>query len=150
MEYLDSLYGQELNEIYGLVYLGDVSAKKQFNKNDILKILLVFNKDRLLIECDEIGIGLKLLFNPPMLQNIKMDEFGRLEVINLSNAFDFLDFTGKILMGKRNIIYEHTHVGVSFGFYNFSDLFFINLGDELYIYNEFPQILLDEGYVLEY
>ncbi|MFI7962133.1 hypothetical protein ACFMJB_24560, partial [Acinetobacter baumannii] len=97
----------------------------------------------------EVGIGLKINIDNPVLEEVDMGEYGFLKVINISNKKEFNEIVGIRLGNIKNIIFEENNVGFELEFFNKRSKVFINLGDELYLFDSIPKALCDEGYIVE-
>ncbi|ENR2984631.1 hypothetical protein ACOUV0_09110 [Acinetobacter baumannii] len=149
MKNLDFLKGRLLKDVLGLVYVENNINAEDLEENNILKVLLNFEGRKILIECDEVGIGLKINVDNPVLEEVDMGEYGFLKVINISNKKEFNEIVGIRLGNIKNIIFEENNVGFELEFFNKRSKVFINLGDELYLFDSLPKALCDEGYIVE-
>lgn len=140
MKNLDFLKGKLLKDVVGLVYVEYNINVEDLDENNIQKVL---------IECDEVGVGLKINIDNPMLEEVDMGEYGFLKVINISNKKEFNETIGIRLCNIKNIIFEENNVGFELEFFNKRSKVFINLGDELYLFDGIPKALCDEGYIVE-
>lgn len=149
MKNLDFLKGKLLKDVFGLVYVEYNIYVEDLDENNIQKVLLNFEGRKILIECDEVGVGLKINIDNPMLEEVDMGEYGFLKVINISNKKEFNETIGIRLCNIKNIIFEENNVGFELEFFNKRSKVFINLGDELYLFDGIPKALYDEGYIVE-
>ncbi|HIE0667738.1 TPA: hypothetical protein ACXJNJ_000225 [Acinetobacter nosocomialis] len=149
MKNLDFLKGRLLKDVFGLVYVEYNINVEDLDENNIQKVLLNFEGRKILIECDEVGVGLKINIDNPMLEEVDMGEYGFLKVINISNKKEFNETIGIRLCNIKNIIFEENNVGFELEFFNKRSKVFINLGDELYLFDGIPKALCDEGYIVE-
>ncbi|HAV3432652.1 hypothetical protein, partial [Acinetobacter baumannii] len=104
MKNLDFLKGRLLKDVLGLVYVENNINAEDLEENNILKVLLNFEGRKILIECDEVGIGLKINIDNPVLEEVDMGEYGFLKVINISNKKEFNEIVGIRLGNIKNII----------------------------------------------
>jgi hypothetical protein len=77
-----------------------------------------------------------------------MDEFGSQVVENLSESQLWQRVLNKVLVGAE-LLYssiEDTFIGVKLSFDGGSSVSIINLGDELYVYQDIPEeVIIDQG-----
>ncbi|MDQ9040712.1 hypothetical protein RFH95_09740 [Acinetobacter nosocomialis] len=85
MKDLDFLKGRLLKDVFGLVYVENNIIVEDLDENNILKVLLNFGGRKILIECDEVGVGLKINVDTLVLEEVYMGEYGFFKVINISN-----------------------------------------------------------------
>ena len=147
MNNINIFMNQIFIDIYGLIYFelsnGDFSV---FDDSDIIEYELHFDKNILNIRGDQLAMGVDTFINKKC-KDLDMDEFGILKKIKLNEMTSVKQAIGEPLRAIQKIVYQSTQTGISLIFKDMK-MIFINLGDEIYIYNHLTQELLHDGDVV--
>ncbi|MFF7707571.1 hypothetical protein [Pseudomonas sp. NPDC007930] len=113
-----------------------------------------FQEIALLFENSEAGKvyggpdGSSIFFSLNPISSCDLGEYGRQEIFCISDELYFSDVVGKYLVSASLVqsLTENLVIGVALSFDNDFCLFILNLGDELFIYDEIPEeIVISEG-----
>ena len=99
--------------------------------SDIIEITFIFEDNILLIECDGVGIGLKI-DNRYQLENVDMLEFGLFHRMDVSNLSIFYNLVNTYLNHIEKIISDGYEIGITL-FFSSGNVSILNLGDVLII-----------------
>jgi len=142
-----------------IAWLLTVLGKKLLSVNALFH---VFSSERdsapqevgLLFENSEIGKlyggpdGASICFSLNPISSCDLGEYGRQDVFNVSGELYFSDIVGGKLVSASLVqsLAEDVIIGVAFSFDNGFCLSILNLGDELFVYDEIPEeIVISEG-----
>ena len=92
--------------------------------------------------------GASLCFSLSPISNCDLGEYGRQDIFCISGELYFSDVVGRRLVSASLVqsLAEDIVVGVALSFDNGFCLSILNLGDELFIYDEIPEeIVISEG-----
>lgn len=142
-----------------IAWLLTVLGKKLLSVNALFH---VFSSERdsapqelcLLFENSEIGKlyggpdGASICFSLNPISNCDLGEYGRQDIFNISGERYFSDVVGRRLVSASLVqsLAEDVVIGVALSFDNGFFLSILNLGDELFVYDEIPEeIVISEG-----
>lgn len=142
-----------------VAWLLTVFGKKLLSVNALFH---VFSSERdsapqevgLLFESSEIGKlyggpdGASICFSLSPISNCDLGEYGRQDIFNISGELYFSDVVGRRLVSASLVqsLAEDVVIGVALLFDNGFRLSILNLGDELFVYDEIPEeIVMSEG-----
>ncbi|NRN29310.1 hypothetical protein [Photorhabdus heterorhabditis] len=136
------IIGNRLKSVQGLVY--------------ILHVEDIEHPQELLFEFEGAGVSRKIscsqdgsslvVCNKPMLES-DLGEYGKQIIKDISQHPIFNELIGRKL-SRFNAIYseiEQCVIGFNFIFYSYGQISLLNLGDEIYIYNDIPECIFLEG-----
>lgn len=142
-----------------IVWLLTVLGKKLLSVNALFHVFS-FERDSapqevgLLFENSEIGKlyggpdGASICFSLNPISNCDLGEYGRRDIFNISSELYFSDVVGRRLVSASLVqsLAEDVVIGVALSFDNGFCLSILNLGDELFVYDEIPEeIVISEG-----
>lgn len=142
-----------------IAWLLTVLGKKLLSVNALFH---VFSSERdsapqelcLLFENSEIGKlyggpdGASICFSLNPISSCDLGEYGRQDIFNISGERYFFDVVGRRLVSASLVqsLAEDVVIGVALSFDNGFCLSILNLGDELFVYDEIPEeIVISEG-----
>ena len=128
---LNGFVNKKLISIYGLFFFEKKPMTSKCDLSDIIEITFIFEDNILLIECDGVGIGLKI-DNRYQLENVDMLEFGLFHRMDVSNLSIFYNLVNTYLNHIEKIISDGYEIGITL-FFSSGNVSILNLGDVLII-----------------
>ncbi|YCH31507.1 hypothetical protein M1D48_05505 [Erwinia sp. D4-22] len=127
--------GEKLLKVNGLIYF-----LKKPDLEHPQQIQLIFSKSERVysLKCGKDGSTLELTDQP--IRESDLGEYGKEVLINISHAYPFVNYIEKNL-SKMFLMYssiEESHVGIRLVFEGYLDLFIVNIGDEINIFESLP------------
>lgn len=136
---LREVVGYRLLSVIALLHTFE--GEKDFSSPQ--ELLLVFeNNSQVRLRCDQDGESIIVDNEAPTESNL--EEYGQNILYNYSNDNEIEFGIGKKVKQIELIVSDNIVFGVSIFYDTACSLTLLNLGDELYVYDEFPKYIVEE------
>ena len=143
VNWLRGAIGQKLIAVLALVYVYE--GEKEFLNPQELNIQFSSGRHgKFMCSCD----GSSIDWQEEEIRECDMEEFGSQVIENLSKLPKWQSVVDKVLVGAALIrsSVEASLIGVQLSFEGSSSISVLNLGDELYVYQDIPdEVICDQG-----
>ncbi|HHR8284183.1 TPA: hypothetical protein ACS9WW_004174 [Salmonella enterica subsp. enterica serovar Muenchen] len=127
-----NVVGKKLQNINGLIYVYDVPDLEAPQQ---LQLVFFSENQSIVFRCGQDGASLELIDSP--MQENDLGEYGKEEIMDLSNSLLFHKFIGKILL-RLYVIHseiEQKIIGAKLFFDEGLTLIILNFGDEIRVFD---------------
>lgn len=133
---VDDFKGNKLKSVYGLVY----SYNESDSLDDVQEILMEFEGLPCLMKVSGGGDGASIVLTTSPLREVNMEEYGMLVIKRISSNTLFANAIDRKVVSFHCIYsgVEKVTAGVGFEFDNAMKFSIMNLGDQLFVFNEIP------------
>lgn len=133
---VNDVKGKNFRSVHGLVY----SYNESDSLNDVQEILMEFEGLPYLMKVSGGGDGASIVLTTSPLREVNMEEYGKLVIKRISSNTLFANAIDRKVVSFYCIYsgVEKVTAGVGFEFDNAMKFSIINLGDQLFVFNEIP------------